>query len=115
MRWIAAEARFSGKVIVQNSDFRNKLHLLSAASSVESYGNSADWRWLRNISDDIFQGGKIMVTIIHLGCWTRDKTKEGITYWIPLIINGASGEILYGDSLALDQLMPSTLEQAVQT
>ncbi|KAF9050913.1 hypothetical protein BDP27DRAFT_1515389 [Rhodocollybia butyracea] len=71
-----------------------------------------EWAWLRNVGKDIFDEGKTLLTIMHLSCWTTDKADDhGFDHWVPLIIDGAGDEFLYGDSLAMDTLMPPKLTQ----
>ncbi|THU81985.1 hypothetical protein K435DRAFT_808634 [Dendrothele bispora CBS 962.96] len=105
----------TSKFIVQQTDLLAKLVDVfgQAEASEEQYERH---RWLQVIGQDVFQNGKTLATIVHLGKLPALKEEtEGMDHWVPLVINGEKSVFLYGDSLCgqKDPVMPPKLRHVL--
>lgn len=56
--------------------------------------------WLQNIGKEVFEQGKTLITVTHLGKLPPKKgMKKGSDHWVPLVIDGREHSFIYGDSL----------------
>ncbi|KAE9396379.1 hypothetical protein BT96DRAFT_996753 [Gymnopus androsaceus JB14] len=85
------------KFLVKSVDLSAKI--IEATMDIEQYNSHSKWRWLREISEQVFQQGKVLFTVVHLGKLPAQGEAEGIDHWAPLVVDGEQCRLLYGDSL----------------
>lgn len=62
--------------------------IIEAALDIEQYHSHSKWQWLREIGEQVFQQGKVLLTITHLGKLQTQGETGGIDHWTPLVVDG---------------------------
>ncbi|KAJ3990962.1 hypothetical protein F5050DRAFT_1716476 [Lentinula boryana] len=89
----------ASQIIIQNSELIAKLVYLFGGEE-EKIAEYAECTWVKLIAEEIFDGGKTLLTIAHLGKLPAAKgDKEGLDHWVPVGVDGRNSHFLYGDSL----------------
>ncbi|KAJ3992786.1 hypothetical protein F5050DRAFT_1715022 [Lentinula boryana] len=88
----------ASQIIVRNSELITKLYLFGGEE--EKIAEYAECTWVKLITEEIFDGGKTLLTIAHLGKLPAVKgDKEGLDHWVPVGVDGQNSHFLYGNSL----------------
>ncbi|KAE9390984.1 hypothetical protein BT96DRAFT_1062365 [Gymnopus androsaceus JB14] len=74
------------KFLVKSVDLSGKI--IEAAMDIEQYNSHSEWHWLREIGEQVFQQGKVLLTVVHLGKLPAQGEAEGIDHWAPLVVDG---------------------------
>lgn len=104
------------KVIVCSTDVLEKVVQLFGEDDgrLDEYWEKCGW--LAAIAKKVFEEGKTLVSIAHLGRLPPRKGETvGLNHWVPLAIDGAGSRFLYADSLCgkKDPVMPPRLSKAL--
>ncbi|KAJ3981583.1 hypothetical protein F5890DRAFT_1476857 [Lentinula detonsa] len=70
-----------------------------ASSYNEDHNGYLKSKWLQSIGRQVFENGKTMVTVTHLGKLPPQRGGTGLDHWVLLAINGLDHIFFYGDSL----------------
>ncbi|KAJ3731594.1 hypothetical protein DFJ43DRAFT_1039883 [Lentinula guzmanii] len=116
---VKADVRFdlTSQTLIGHSDIITKL-MFFFGGNIEKPKEYTSCDWLNNIRREVFQRGKRLLTIAHLGklpAW-KGKTK-GADHWVPVGVDGSDLTFLYGDSMCGQKtpVMPPALFKAFTT
>ncbi|KAJ3792933.1 hypothetical protein GGU11DRAFT_760342 [Lentinula aff. detonsa] len=96
--------------VVVMTDVVEKLVTLFGGKN-EDHDGYLKCKWLQSIGRQVFEDGKTMVTVTHLGKLPPQRGGTGLDHWVPLAINGLDCIFFYGDSLCRKETptLPPTL------
>ncbi|KAF9061116.1 hypothetical protein BDP27DRAFT_1406852 [Rhodocollybia butyracea] len=100
----------SARFVVRGTELMEKV--LDLGGNAYSQEN----KWLCDLGTEVFEGGKVLVTVAHLGKLKPKKgTTEGSYHWVPMVIDGKRRLFLYGDPLAGKKtpVMPEKMQDSL--
>ncbi|KAK7467418.1 hypothetical protein VKT23_004472 [Stygiomarasmius scandens] len=80
---------------------------------VDEYKNQSAWAWVRQIGEEVFLKGKVLVTAAHIGDLGVGNN-AGLDHWVPVVVDGRDETFLYGDSLTSKPVIPPRLANTLQ-
>ncbi|THU78574.1 hypothetical protein K435DRAFT_876486 [Dendrothele bispora CBS 962.96] len=112
------QSRVAGDITLADTYLVHPLSLLpkileAMEDDVDSYKNRPYWRWVREIGQQVFEKGKILVTAAHLGNMSAGHGSS-IDHWVSVVVDGREGRILYRDSLTTNPVIPPRLANALE-
>ncbi|KAK7442232.1 hypothetical protein VKT23_016202 [Stygiomarasmius scandens] len=90
----------SSNYVISHTDVTTKLLDVFPEHDTTTANSYGACEWLKHLGKEVFVNGKTFVTIVHLGKLPAKKhEKDGADHWVPLVLDGKTTTLHYGNSL----------------
>jgi hypothetical protein len=98
------DGQHSQSIHVEVTALMSKVMKAFEAHGDGSYQSENEYKWLRDLGDELVQNQLTIVTVVYLGDITKSK------HWVPLVVANRGADLYYGDSFG--QPIPAKLREA---